>query len=204
MAFLEELRSDHFGAQLILTAATTLPFYGTDGEPLKNVTGFGPVLDWVSIMNYDIWGSWNSVVGPNSPLDDSCAVPAHQMGSAVSEVKAWQNAGMELDQIVLGVAAYGHSFQVKDADAYNGNSLALYPPFNKTNQPAGDAWDSDVVSRDVCGNLTGSGGTIRFWGLIALGYLNPDGTPRNGIDYTFDNCSKTVINQAAKRKDFDD
>ena len=54
--------------------------------------------------------------------------------------------------------------------------LALHPPFNKTNQPAGDAWDSDVVSRDVCSNLTGSGSTIPFWGLIALGYLNLDGT----------------------------
>ncbi|KAF8686160.1 hypothetical protein AX14_003893 [Amanita brunnescens Koide BX004] len=127
-------------------------------------------------MNNGIWGSWNLVVGPNAPLDDSCAASADQMGSTVSQVKAWQNAGMDLYQIVLGVAAYGHPFQVKDAGAHNGSSLALYPPFNKTNQPAGDAWDSDVVNRDVCGNLTGSGSTIPFWGLIALGYLNLDGT----------------------------
>jgi chitinase len=200
LAFLQELRNDSFGAQLILTAAAVLPFYGPDGQPSKDVAGFGAVLDWVTIMNYDIWGSWNSVVGPNSPLDDSCAVPADQMGSAVSAVEVWQQAGMELHQIVLGVAAYGHSFQVKDADAYNGSSLALYPPFDKTNQPVGDAWDDDAVGRDVCGNLVGSGGTIRFWGLIGLGYLHPDGTPRDGIDYAFDECSRTVINQPVKRR----
>ena len=202
LAFLKELRKDCLGAQLILTAAAVLPFYGPDGQSSKDVASFGSVLDWVTIMNYDVWGSWNSVVGPNSPLDDSCAVPADQMGSAVSAVEAWQKAGMELHQIVLGVAAYGHSFQVKVADAYNGSSLALYPPFNKTNQPVGDAWDGDASGRDVCGNPVSSGGTFRFWGLIGLGYLNPDGTPRDGIDYVFDDCSRTVINQHVKQKTF--
>lgn len=198
LAFLQELRKDSFGAQLILTAAVVLPFDDPDGQPSKDVSSFGSVLDWVTIMNYDIWGSWNSVVGPNSPLNDSCAAPADQMGSAVSAVEVWQNAGMELHQIVLGVAAYAHSYYVNRTDAYNGSSLALYPPFNKTKQPVGDAWDSDVGGHDVCGNPVSSGGTIRFWGLIGLGYLNPDGTPRDGIDYVFDNCSRTVINQPVK------
>lgn len=31
------------------------------------------------------------------------------------------------------------------------------------------------------------------WELISLGYLNPNGTPKTGIDYIFDDCAKTVI-----------
>lgn len=115
------------------------------------------------------------------------------MGSAASEVKAWQAAGMPLDQIVLGVAAYGHSFSVNTTDAFNGSSLALYPPFNKTDELAGDAWDN-AITPDVCGGLDAPGGTVRFWGLMELGYLNTDGTPQAGIDYIFDDCSKTVSN----------
>ena len=64
-------------------------------------------------MNYDVWGSWSPTVGPNAPLDDSCADPANQQGSAVSAVKAWSTAGFPHNQIILGVAAYGHSFFVE-------------------------------------------------------------------------------------------
>ncbi|KAF8344633.1 endochitinase [Amanita rubescens] len=191
LAFLEELREDCIGKDLILTAAVVSPFSSSDGTPSKDVSGFASVLDWVNIMNYDMWGSWSATVGPNSPLYDSCAAPANQVGSASSEVNAWQAAGMPLDKIVLGVAAYGHSFSVNKTAAFNGSSLALYPAFDKADQPAGDVWD-DVASTDICGNANGPGGTMRFWGLMELGYLNTDGTPRTGIDYIFDDCSKTA------------
>lgn len=51
----------------------------------------------LGIMNYDIWGSWSSTVGPNAPLNDSCAPT--QDGSAVSAVKAWTSAGFPADQV---------------------------------------------------------------------------------------------------------
>ncbi len=193
LAFLEELREHCIGKDLILTAAAVLPFSSSDGTPSKDVSGFAKVLDWVNIMNYDMWGSWSAAVGPNSPLQDSCAAPANQVGSAASEVKAWQAAGMPLDKIVLGVAAYGHSFSVNKTEAFNGSSLALYPAFTKADGPVGDAWD-DVAGTDICGNANGPGGTIRFWGLMELGYLNTDGKPKVGIDHIFDDCSKTVSN----------
>ena len=144
-------------------------------------------------MNYDVWGPWSPTVGPNSPLNDTCAVAAKRMGSAVSFVNAWKAAGMPLDQIVLGVASYGHSFRVTNANAYTtGSKLALYPPFVASQQPAGDSWDN-APGDDVCGNFQGPSGDVDFWGLISLGYLNPNGTPKNGIDYIFDDCAKTVI-----------
>jgi len=101
---------------------------------------------------------------------------------------------MPLHQIVLGVAAYGHSFKVKKADAFVKGSttqLAAYPAFDASDPPIGDSWD-DGAGVDECGNPTAPGGDVDFWGLVDLGYLNNDGTPKENIPYRFDACSQTV------------
>jgi|SRR6266850_844906 len=142
-------------------------------------------------MNYDIWGSWSPTVGPNAPLDDSCA--PSQQGSAKSAVKAWTDAGFPIDKIILGVAAYGHSFHVNQTSALDASgNLNLYPPFDKAQQPAGDKWDSTATDVDVCGNPNVVGGVFNFWGLVEGGFLTENGIAASGIDYKFDNCSQTV------------
>ncbi|KAI0344492.1 chitinase [Trametopsis cervina] len=197
LSFLQELRQDPVGKDMILTAATSIsPWKGADGQPLSDVSGFAKVLDYVAIMNYDIWGPWSPTVGPNAPLNDTCAEPAQQQGSAVSAVKAWTTAGMPAHQIVLGVASYGHSFSVAVDDAIectddDDELVAAYPAFDANQHPAGDAWD-DAPGVDECGNQTQQGGNIDFWGLIANGYLNANGTAAPGIDYRFDECSQTA------------
>lgn len=127
------------------------------GNPSVNVSAFAKTLDFIEVMNYDIWGSWSSSVGPNAPLDDSCASPANQQGSATSAVAAWTKAGMPAHQIVLGVASYGHSFSVTPSNAVKNGALTAYPAFVASNQPVGDAWD-DTPGVDVCGNQQGAGG----------------------------------------------
>jgi hypothetical protein len=32
------------------------PFAGPDGNPMSDVSAFAKVLDWITIMNYDVWG----------------------------------------------------------------------------------------------------------------------------------------------------
>lgn len=175
-------------------AAGITPFSDASGNPATNVSGFAEVLDYIAIMNYDVWGSWSSSVGPNSPLNDSCAAPADQEGSAVSAVNAWNAAGMPVDQIVLGVAAYGHSFSVPLYDAFAEGSktdLVAYPKFNASNQPLGDA-GSSTGGVDVCGVYEGPGGTYTLGGLIDGGFLTTDGKPAPGIYYRYDDCSQTV------------
>lgn len=142
-------------------------------------------------MNYDVWGPWSLYVGSNAPLDDSCAAPAYREGSAVSAVKAWSDAGIPVNQIVLGVAAYGHTFSVPSYDAFPNNTqtLAAYPPFNASNYPLGDG---GAGGPDVCGIIENPGGTFTFKGLIESGFLTTDGKPGSGIYYRFDDCSKTV------------
>ena len=195
LSFLQELRANPVGSQLTLSAAASIaPFLDASGNPSTDLSGFAEVLDYIAIMDYDVWGSWSSAVGPNAPLNDTCAATANQVGSAVSAVKAWTAAGIPVNQIVLGVPSYGHSFSVSPSDAFTDDSeteLVAYPKFDASNQPLGDAW-GDSGSVDACGVYEGPGGTFEFWGLVDGGFLTTEGSPAPGIYYRYDNCSQTV------------
>lgn len=196
LLFLEQLRKDPVGAKLRLTAAVGLaPYLGSDGNPMKDVSGFASVLDHIAIMDYDVWGSWSTGVGPNAPLEDSCAPT--QAGSAASAVKAWTSAGFPASQIVLAVATYGHSFHVATSAALiSSGNLAAYPPFDNSKQPPGPS-DSNVTSstptKDQCGNpvTPGNSGIFTFKDMVTAGFLDASGGPAEGINYRFDNCSQT-------------
>ncbi|KAG6910992.1 hypothetical protein DXG01_006046 [Tephrocybe rancida] len=194
LSFLQQLRADPVGKTLILTAATAIaPFMDANGEPSSNVAGFAKHLNYIAFMNYDIWGPWSPTVGPNAPLDDSCAADANKAGSATSAFAKWTKAGIPSGQLLLGVPAYGHSFRVPKAHAYRPGStvsLANYPQFDASSPPVGDSWD-DPAGVDVCGNQQSQGGVINFWGLIANGFLNHDGSVKSGIDSAYDTCSQT-------------
>ncbi|KAG2097538.1 glycoside hydrolase family 18 protein [Suillus discolor] len=201
LSFLQELREESCSNLTISAAVSLTPFRDSTGNPSTDVSAFAKVLDYVAIMDYDVWGSWSSAVGPNAPLEDSCATSSEQQGSADSAVKAWSNAGMPADKIVLGVASYGHSYSVSPSDAFvsGTKTLAAYPAFNSANQPVGDAWDN-TGSVDSCGNYAGSGGTFDFWGLVDGGFLNSEGTTAPGIYSRIDSCSQTpyVYNETSE------
>ncbi|KZT71670.1 glycoside hydrolase family 18 protein [Daedalea quercina L-15889] len=192
LTFLQAVRQE-VGPDFLLTASVSLsPFAGSNGTAVGNVSDFASVLDWVNVMNYDVHGSWDSVVGPNAPLNDSCVANSTQAaGSAVSALAAWTAAGMPAHQIVLGVAGYGHSYSVNPVAALAADGvLQAFVPFDASAQPLGDAWDSEN-STDVCGNTSGPSGVFDFWGLIEGGFLNANGSVANGINYIFDGCSQT-------------
>ncbi len=197
LTFLKQLRAHPVGKKLILTAATSIfPWVGPDGNRLADVSDFAKQLDWIAVMNYDIWGSWSTAVGPNAPLNDTCASPENQQGSAVSSVAQWTAAGMPANQIVLGVASYGHSFHVNNSVAIkDSGSLNSYPAFDADQQPIGDKWD-DAAGTDECGNASGPGGNFDFWGLVENGFLTSNGTVAPNIEYKFDSCSQTVSSWA--------
>ena len=182
-------------AGLTLSAAVRIAPFDVNGTPTTDVSAAAAALDYIEIMNYDIWGNWNTESGPNAPLDDSCAPADEQGGSAASAVKAWTAAGFPAHKIVLGVAGYGHSGFVDPSAAFDGSSLAAYPTFANSTIPPGDDWDvlSPAGSVDVCGNSTaGYTGVWNFAGMIEKGVLNADGTPASGFSHRFDSCSQTV------------
>lgn len=121
---------------------------------------FAKYLDYIEMMNYDVWGSWSNTAGPNAPLNDTCVAnkTTEAGGSAVSGVAAWTAAGFPVDQIVLGVAAYGHSFFVNKKDALNktGGMISSYPAFDSSQSIVGDVWD-DQPGVDQCGNVEPQG-----------------------------------------------
>lgn len=175
------------GPKFTLSAAVPLSPYQSD------VSGYAELLNYIIIMNYDVWGSWSPAVGPNSPLNDTCAAPAKQQGSAVSGVNAWKKAGFPVKKMVLGVPTYGKSYSVSPANAFVGGTtqVAAYPSFNSSNPPHGDSWDSPGGT-DVCGNKVGPGGTWNMRNLVQGGWLNDKGLSVDGISYHYDYCSQTV------------
>jgi chitinase len=148
-------------------------------------------------MAYDVFGYWNAVVGPNAPLNDSCALPELQQGSAESSLDAWTKAKFPREKIVVGVPAYARSYYVVPAQALDDqDKLRLYPSIDKSRPPPlGDKWDTQDGEVDVCGIKNNHSGVLNFWAMVENGFLDQDGNAAKGIDYTFDNCSKTVSDQ---------
>ena len=60
-------------------------------------------LDWINLMSYDYAGAWDHRTGHNAPN------PAHGPGVAAS-VSIYRGFGVPADKIVVGLAAYGHTF----------------------------------------------------------------------------------------------
>lgn len=162
-------------------------------------------------MVYDLTGSWADPPGPNAPLNDTCA--GGKTGSVVSALAAWTNAKFPANQLVLGVGAYGRSFNITPAEALSlwaaaGTAVSAggAAAANATAQQRGAAcatfsqrapdladsnWDG-YEGDDACGNGIPSGGIWNFWGLVSGGYLNVNGSATTGIEYRYDGCSKTV------------
>ncbi|KIY71383.1 glycoside hydrolase family 18 protein [Cylindrobasidium torrendii FP15055 ss-10] len=197
LLFLQELRQADCADDLILTAAVgSKPWLDATGSPSTNVSDFAEVLDHISIMAYDFAGSWSKTVGANAPLNASCA-DSSDASSAMSSVELWNEAGFPLNQIVLGVASYGHSFSVaSNTTLPESGEITTFPAFSGT--PKGDRLDSGAFT-DVCGTTTETSGVFNFWGLIEEGYLTENGTVADGVQYTYDECTQTpfVYNETA-------
>ena len=197
LAFLQELRTTTTGKKLTLSAAVfDTPWADATGSPSSNISEFSNVLDYIAIMNYDVKSNPTVGAGPSSPLDDSCAPEGARFGSAMSAVQAWSTAGIPVNQIVLGVPAYGHSFVLtSNPDPSSGSTqnatLSAYPQYNPSVEKRGDSWDGDG-GLDVCGVMQGPGGIFSYWGLEEQGFLQQDGSVADGIKYRFDDCSQTV------------
>lgn len=58
--FLGELRTALPSGALLTAAVSFLPFIGSDGNPVASVSRAAQALDYILIMNYDVWGSCES------------------------------------------------------------------------------------------------------------------------------------------------
>ena len=56
LSFLNLLKSTLPPGARITAATQSQPFAGPDGNPTSDVSAFAAVLDWILLMNYDVWG----------------------------------------------------------------------------------------------------------------------------------------------------
>lgn len=105
--FLGDLRSKLPEGKLITAAVPQQVWQGSSGSAVGSVARAAAALDYIMLMNYDVWGS-SSNPGPNAPLANLCGNSTQPVASAAGGVKAWTGAGMPRNKILLGVPFYGY------------------------------------------------------------------------------------------------
>ncbi|KAJ7180229.1 glycoside hydrolase [Mycena crocata] len=184
LLFLRLLRSMLPPAAVITAATLTTPFYGPDGQPRSDVTEFAQVLNWILLMNYDVWGS-SATPGPNAPFYDACKNSSQPQASALSGFEAWTKAGFPASQVVLGVPSYGY---LSNSAATRLRTRRSAP---KTVRLIGDG--DQIQFRDLCkqGALVRNT-TCDNYGSIFVG--------NGGFTRYWDKCSSTPFLRSASQR----
>lgn len=117
LSFLKILRKK-FGPNYRISAAVSVKgFMGGDGQYLKDTSSFFKVLDYITIMAYDIYvsGAGSRLAGPNAPLFHTCSDPETKF-SVSSAINQWVKSGFGSEKILLGVPAYGYAYTVLSSE----------------------------------------------------------------------------------------
>ncbi|CAH1980289.1 unnamed protein product [Acanthoscelides obtectus] len=115
VTLIKELKSAFEEHGLLLSAAVSAT--GETIDTSYNVTALSQYLDMINVMSYDLHGSWDKVTGHNAPL-----YPSNLDNTAdskelnlVSCAEAWLSRGASRSKLNLGLAFYGRSFTLSDA-----------------------------------------------------------------------------------------
>lgn len=154
----------------ITAAVQTSPFSGANGDPATDMRAFADVLDWVVLMNYDVWGA-SPNPGPNAPLGNACQNSSQPAANAQAAVDAWTAAGFPSYKLVLGVPSYGYissssETQLRQRDEDPPNVRAVTDEGANTGQVQfRDLVRQSVLRKDPAGPgvYMGSGGFTRKW-----------------------------------------
>ena len=95
---------------ILVGIGSTQPFLDATGKPMSDVSDFAKVLNWIEIEVDAFIPSYNSITGPNVPLNDACS--PYQNGSVVYAVASWTKAGFPANQTVLAVLTIGFRYLV--------------------------------------------------------------------------------------------
>ena len=76
-------------------------------------------LDFINLMSYDLHGSWENVLGHNSPLYSRSQETGDQATANQDwAVNTWIDNGTPSEKLILGIATYGRSFKLLNRNAY--------------------------------------------------------------------------------------
>ncbi|WVQ84655.1 hypothetical protein IAT38_006810 [Cryptococcus sp. DSM 104549] len=189
LLFLQALRSALPSDAIITTATQVWPFADTDGNPMSDVSAFADVIDWILIMNYDVWGS-STTPGANAPLSDGCGNSTQPLANAYAAVASWTAAGMPAKQITLGVPAYGYLQESTATQLKDRRSLQTLPPHKRALEASRRA--SYVTVQNEDGGT--SDGQVMWDHLVSQGALELSGSSyigAGGFTRHWDSCSST-------------
>ncbi|KAJ7188715.1 glycoside hydrolase [Mycena filopes] len=135
LSLLTSLRTALGTSKIISAAVTDLPWIGSNGNPITDMSAYAAQMTYANLMNYDIFGDWSDAPGPNAPLGDLCGTSSQPQYSAEAAFTQWTAAKFPASKLLLGLPLYGYvldstktvltgSFTSPDSiPAANGNGL---------------------------------------------------------------------------------
>lgn len=163
---------------------------GPNGR-LNDMSLWLPYFDYLTIMTYDIFGTWGQTTGPNSPLSANCSTNDNPW-SIESSVKYFTSVGIPSNQILLGFPSYSYAYTVDygliSKKCPDGSTSYAYQPKSTTT---------------TCGNWIGvpSPNQYTYRELVTQGYLDPSNSA--GFNFsTTDRSTQTRIIYNPTRKIF--
>ncbi|KIM81786.1 glycoside hydrolase family 18 protein [Piloderma croceum F 1598] len=206
LLFFQSLRNKLGPDKIISAAVTQLPWLGSNGRPLTDVSAYAKEMNYVNIMNYDV-NAASSNPGPNAPLGNPCGTNSQPSATAEAAFKQWTAAGFPAAKLLLGLPLYGYVSKSSKTtlsggykDAAEIKTTVTQDETTKTSNEAHPRVKANiekvVVEEAELGDLSKwYGQQIPFNSLLASGALkkNSDGTYSgdNGYTMQWDNCSDT-------------
>ncbi|KAJ2773393.1 hypothetical protein IWQ56_001010 [Coemansia nantahalensis] len=198
LTFLGELRhaleSEFSGTRkLVALGVGVAPFAGPDG-PLRDVSAYAKVVDYINILAYDVNGPHGNTTGPNAPLNYQSG--RGSQASLIAAVDSWTAAKFPAKQITAGVAFHGRAAVA--LDDMSQQSWDIYRPRDGA-IPKGD--NDDGLWADGCTDKTPHYSGIWSYGnLRKQGVLSSPDTAAAPWRRSWDSASMTpwLFNPATK------
>ncbi|KAF7351122.1 Glycoside hydrolase family 18 protein [Mycena sanguinolenta] len=108
LLLLTSLRAALGTSKIISAAVTDLPWVGSDGNPLTDMSAYAAQMTYANLMNYDIFGDWSPAPGPNAPLGNLCGTSTQPQYSAEAAFSQWTAAKFPASKLLLGLPLYGY------------------------------------------------------------------------------------------------
>ncbi|KAH9464231.1 hypothetical protein MJO28_002127 [Puccinia striiformis f. sp. tritici] len=186
LKFLQILRKK-FGPDYRISAAVSVKgFMGADGKYLKDTKAFSKVLDYITIMAYDIYvsGAGAKLSGPNAPLFHTCSDPQSKF-SVSGAINTWVKSGFKSKKILLGLPAYGYAYTLLSSELQA-------TKFSGLKQKSSLLFQNITAQPPQGGKISATPGHWLYKELFLDDKLAKDGRRgTSGYKRHFDECSRT-------------
>ncbi|XP_071130020.1 chitinase-3-like protein 1 [Mytilus edulis] len=105
-------------SRLLITAAVAAGKKNIDSG--YDVAAIGRLMDFISIMTYDLHGSWETTTGHNSPLFARSGETGDERYLNLAwAANYWNKMGVPKSKLNIGMGLYGRSFTLKDRNVHD-------------------------------------------------------------------------------------